>query len=177
MGVRNLKVAAASLCLSAILVTGCGNEAENKNEISFDINSQCISYETGVPTGIISYEYLNNYIKIITLEHGDIEKTILMLKEVTNYAGGRYSEPYSGLEYIDLKTGTTIIKYYYDGKYANENSYVIGENLNIVAEQDITGYLLSENFIKKEYNIEEVITFFEETIKPTLGSNENEMVK
>ena len=41
---------------------------------------------------------------------------------------------------------------------------------------DLT-YQIQEDYIKQEYEIGEVLTFFEEIIKPTLNSNEKEMVK
>lgn len=163
--IRNLRVLAASLCLSTTLLTGCSEKEY--------YGTSKIDYESEIPTGTISYEDLNNCGKIVTVESNEITSQLFVMKE-KNYHSSRYGSSYYVTSYTDLKTGTAIIEY---KDISDEKIWVVGENLTIVEEQDITSYLLQENFIKKEYEVSEVLTFFEETIKPILNGNEKEMVK
>lgn len=164
--IKKLKLLSASLCLGAALLTGCGNKQY--------FGSSKISYESETPEGKIKYDDLSNCLKIVTLEQNEMSNHLLLMKETLRKSTSGYhiNTEYS---YVDLKTGTTIIKY----KVSNdgEKTWGVGENLNIVEEQDITGYLLKENYIKNEYDVNEVITFFEESILPTLDSSDKVMTK
>lgn len=165
-GIKNLKVMAASLCLTATLLTGCGDDKEIK------FGNSTVNYENEIPTGKISYNDLNNYVKVIVFEHENASYNRLIIKDKITYAA-RTREPYDRIQYVDLKNGVPIIDYYDD----SEIGWVVGENLNIIEEKSITSHLLQEDFIKKEYTLDEVMAFFEEKIKPTLENNEKELVK
>lgn len=170
-GIRNLKVFAIGLCLSSTLLVGC-NSSNNENEIKF--GSSIINSENENLTGTINYNDLSNYCKIVTIEQDNVTSHRLYIKKErcsSNLRGPKYNIT----SYIDLKTGVTIIE---SIEHSNSDiNYIVGENLTIVEEKEITSYLLEHEFIKQEYELNEVIEFFEETIKPTLSSNEKEMVK
>lgn len=172
MNVKNLKIMAASLCLSTTLLTGC---SESENEISFGTDTT-ISYETATPQGTISYADLSNCGKIVTVENNEVTKTFLLIKTKKMFSN-RYGNSYDLVNYIDLKSGTTIIGYKDYVAEESEMLYLSGENIEIIDELDITGYLFQQEFIKREYEVEEILTFFEEKIKPTLESSKKELVK
>jgi len=182
MDIKNLKVVAASLCLSAILVTGCGNEIENENILTFGNydNKIELSYENGIPEGIITYENLDLYVKIVTVNIDDANKSLLMIKNQRRFAGSmRMSNirAHEETEYVDLKSGITIIDYYDYIEEDREDFYLTGENITIVKEKNITEYLIEYDFVKKEYTYEEIIDFYDEKIKPNLDLSEKELVK
>lgn len=174
--VKNLKVVAAGLCLGVTLLTGCG---DNPNEIVIGGVSKdvILNYESEIPTGTFTYDKLNEYVKIVTLSNNDINYSFLLIKNKISYKGGRYTSAYDHIEYIDFKTGTIIYAYDDYSISGKEISWIVGENLTLVCEKDITGYLFQENFIKKEYEVGEILDFYEEKIKPTLNSSEKELVK
>ena len=169
-GVKNLKVFGASLCLSAVLLTGCG-------ETRLPVGNSDIVVEEGKTTGTISYEDVDKYIKIVTFEQNGTENYYLMVKKHSeiNYAN-IFLASYKEDSYYDLKTWACVIKRY--DYYAQQQIvYEIGGDLNIVEEKSIFPYLLSENFIKKDYTVEELLTFYEEKVIPTLNSDTKELVK
>lgn len=167
--IKNLKVLAAGLCLSVGLLTGCSND----NEIVFGQSK--IDYESVTPEGTISYEDLNNCGKIVTLEQNGVTIHKVLMKTNYNFVAIRGGSSYNEFNYYDLSSGTRMIGYR-DYVSKTDREWIVGENLTIIGEQDITSYLLQENFIKKEYAVEDVLTFFEEKIKPTLDSNK-ELIK
>ena len=84
---------------------------------------------------------------------------------------------YIRTKYFDLKTGACMIDYLDYYNQDNVISWNNGEGLNIINEENISFYLVSENFVQKEYTIEEVISFFEEKILPTVETENKELVK
>lgn len=167
-GIKNLKVLGASLCLSAVLLTGCG-------ETRIPVENSDVVVEEGKTTGTISYEDTDQYVKIVTFEKDGKESNYLMIKTHSEISLPP-ANSYKADSYYDLKTGTCVIRYY---NYYNQQKivYEIGEDLNIVEEKSISPYLLSEDFMKKDYTVEELLKFFKEKVLPTLSSNNKEMVK
>ena len=168
-GVENLKVLGASLCLSAVLLTGCG-------ETRISVGNSNIVVEEEKTTGTISYEDLSNHVKLVIFKEGESSVArLLVRKEDNGYV--RYSGSYTHIQYSDLKTGITFIEYLdYNNKDIDKKWYV-GESLTIIREENITSYLLLEDFIKKDYTVEELLTFLEEKVLPTLNSDNKELVK
>jgi len=176
-GVKNLKVMAAGLCLGVTLLTGCG-----KDRVTFidgTSNPITLVLEEGKTSGMISYGDLCEHVKIVTFENvGNIQHYLLVkvLANHSNYKDKEDVDNYDFIRYSDLKTGCVIMEYNY---YYNVDKKVLifGEDLIIKDVKDITSYLVMENFVKREYCVEEIFTFFEEKIKPTLSSSEKELVK
>ena len=83
---------------------------------------------------------------------------------------------YANYTIYDLMSGTSIIKYTKEDD-KDEVTYSLGESLPIKEELPFTPYLITEDFIKNEYTVEEVIEFFNEKVKPSLTSKEKELVK
>ena len=165
----NLRVLGASLCLSAILLTGCGEE-------KILVGSSAIIVEEGTTTGSISYENLSNYVKVVNFQQNELNFTRLMIKE-ESYITVMYGRSHSKVQYKDLETGATFIEYR-DYAYADESiDWSVGENIVIINEVNITSYLLSTDFVKKEYTVEELLTFFYEKILPTLENDNKELIK
>lgn len=162
MNIKNLKVVAAGLCLGATLLTGCSNKIPH---ISSDL-----TIEDNKVEGNISYQDLDKYAEIIKFEQDGKENVMLCLKNEyfcnlnTNYT------------IYDLMSGTSIIKYTKEDD-KDEVTYSLGESLPLKEELPFTPYLVTEDFIKNEYTVEEVIEFFNEKVKPSLASQEKELVK
>lgn len=163
MNIKNLKVVAAGLCLGATLLTGCSDKIPY---ISSDL-----TIEDNKVEGNISYEDLDRYVEIIKFEQDGKENAILCLKNEFFYLNG--STTYT---IYDLTSGASIIKYTKDDD-EDEVTYSLGESLSIREELPLAPYLISENFVKSEYTVEEVIEFFNEKVKPSLASQEKELVK
>lgn len=162
---KKLKVLSIGLCVGTTLLTGCNNKEH--------FGTSTISYESKIPQGKIKYDDLSNHLKIVTLEQNEMTNHLLLMKNIEEYNYDSIYR-YDATTYVDLKTGTSIIKYTVNN---DKKTWTIGENLNIIEEQDITGYLLQEDFIKKEYDVNEIITFFEESILPTLDRSDKVMIK
>ena len=165
MNIKNLKVMAASLCLGATLLTGCGNKIPN-------ISSK-LTIEDNKLEGSISYEDLDEHVEIISFEQDGKENAMLCLKTKYHYYCRLGTFTYT---FYDLVSGTTFIKY--DEHIASkEKTYSLGESLSVKEELPFTPYLVTEGFIKSEYTVDEVVEFFNEKVKPSLVSKEKELVK
>ncbi len=163
--IKNLKVVGASFCLGAVLLTGCGDSYGvnyGQNFITYHKNSDEIK-------GTFSYEDLVNDVKICSFQQEDGKSYRLCVIINNHNALG-----YDVTTYYDIKTGASIIGY---REKQDERVYVRGEDLEIVAEINLDNYLLKENFVKKEYTVNEIIQFYEEKILPTLEENDKELVK
>lgn len=164
MNIKNLKVVAASLCLGATLLTGCGDRIPY-------IGSN-LTIEDNKVKGNISYADLDKHAEIVSFEESDKEIIMLCLKTHYHYVS-RFTD-YTSYAIYDLESGTTIIEY---TESKDEVTYLIGESLSIKEELPLAPYLISENFLKSEYTVEELIEFFNEKVKPSLTSKEKELVK
>ena len=168
MDIKNLKVMAASLCLGATLLTGCGNKIPN-------ISSK-LTVENNKLEGNISYEDLDEHVEIISFEQDGKENTILCLKTKYNYYYRLDTLTYITYTFYDLVSGTAFIEY--DEHIASkEITYSLGESLSVKEELPLTPYLVAEGFMKNEYTVDEVVEFFNEKVKPSLVSKEKELVK
>ena len=166
MNIKNLKVVAAGLCLGATLLTGCSNKIPH---ISSDL-----TIEDNKVEGNISYQDLDKYAEIIKFEQDSKENVMLCLKYYCEY--DHYSVSYTNYTIYDLMSGTILIQYKKNND-KDEVTYSLGESLPIKEELPLAPYLISENFVKSEYTVEEVIEFFNEKVKPSLASQEKELVK
>lgn len=171
MKIKNLKVVAASLCLGTTLLTGCGEAKVTVGNSVLTYNSENSQIE-----GTITFENLCNYGKVVVFKDNVQTFSRLVLKKEHKYSGKYSDSNYNYIEYIDLETISKLFSYK-DYTISKEREYEAGETLNIISETDIVGYLINEDFIKREYTVEELITFFDEKIKPTLDSSEKELVK
>ena len=170
-GIKNLKVFAVGLCLSATLLVGCNekNITVGKSKIVYDSENNTIE-------GNVTFEDLNKYGKVVILEENDEVFSRLLLKKEGTYLGKYSYSSYDYKKYIDLETGALLIAYN-DYHSSGEREWITGQHLNITMEMSITSYLVNNNFVKTDYTIEELISFFEESVIPTLNNNEKEMVK
>ena len=167
--VKNLKVLGASLCLGAVLLTGCGKD-------KIEVGKSVIVIEEEKTIGNISYEDIEQQMRIVSLNQDGKVSYHLLVKESDLYYGGRSDYAFYSYSYYDLKTGVCLIKY---RDYYNQEKieYTIGEELNIVEESKITPYLVSNAFIQKEYTVEEILNFFNEQVLPTLENNSKELIR
>ncbi|MDD6224571.1 MAG: hypothetical protein PUB18_06215 [bacterium] len=168
MKIKNIKIMAASTILGLNLMTGCGY-----HNVRF--GDTTISYDQKNSSGTIKYEDLSNYVKVVIVEAGEGKNTLLLMKatEKIEVIG---IQPHYLTEYIELSSGSCLIKYK-DYEDAGNREWLIGGNLNIVEEQAIDDYLLQEKWIQQEYDVNEIIAFFDEKIIPTVESNDKEMIK
>lgn len=169
-GIKNLKVLGASLCLGAVLLTGC-------RETRISVGDSDIILEEGKTTGSISYENVDKWVKIISFEQDGVISNQLMSIYRSNYFNFSQGQFYL-YRYYDLKKGVCLMKYYsYPTSSNKKDEYIIGESLNIIDEKSITPYLLYGDFVQKEYTVEELLAFFQEKVLPTLENNNKELVK
>lgn len=168
MNIKNLKVMAASLCLGATLLTGCGNKIPN-------ISSK-LTIEDNKLEGSISYEDLDEHVEMISFEQDGKENAMLCLKTVSS---GYYDFIFGNcVTYYDLVSGAPLIEYIkVIGEDKEKVTYSLGESLSVKEELPLTPYLVTEGFIKSEYTVDEVVEFFNEKVKPSLVSKEKELVK
>lgn len=162
--IKNLKVVGASLCLGAVLLTGCGDSYKviyGSSSITYHKDNEEIE-------GTISYENLVSLTKICSFQQED--EKFYRLCAINKQ---RYFPSYF-IQYYDMKTGSCIIDYQ---ETDGEKVYTIGEDLEIVEEINLDSYLLTEDFIKKEYTVDELLHFYEEKILPTLKEESKELVK
>ena len=161
MNIKNLKVIAAGLCLGATLLTGCSDKIPY-------IDSK-LTIKNNKVEGNISYKDLDKYVEIVNFEQDGKKNVILCLKNRYFYYSGSTS-----YTIYDLMSGTAIVKYNEDN---GEVTYSLGASLPLKEELPLTPYLVTQDFIKPEYTVEEVIEFFNEKVKPSLASQEKELVK
>lgn len=179
LGVKNLRVVAASLCLSITLLSGCGSK-ENPNEIVIDGISKdvVLNYESEIPTGMISYDNVDEYVKVVKIKNETTEFNRLVILDKDYYTGSmRHYNPHTDVRYIDLKSGVIIIEYMDYSSEDEEDYWVTGKNFEVLEEINITNYLLQEDFVKREYEVSEILDFYEEKVLPTLDSSEKELIK
>lgn len=168
-GIRNLKVLGASLCLSAVLLTGCG-------ETRIQVGKSDIILEEGKTTGSISYEDIDEWVKIVSFEqNGKISYRLLAIESKGYYSSD--NGYYYCRDYYDLRTGACLFEYYTYPNIKKEDEYIIGESLNLIEEIAISPYLVAEDFVQKEYTVEELLKFFDEKVLPTLKNDNKEFVK
>lgn len=163
MNIKNLKVVAAGLCLGATLLTGCSDKIPY-------IDSKLMIEDNKV-VGNITYEDLDKYVEIIKFEQDGKENVMLCVKNEWFYRHG-----ITTYTIYDLMSGASIIKYTKEDD-KDEVTYSLGESLPLKEELPFTPYLVTEDFVKSEYTVEEVIEFFNEKVKPSLASQEKELVK
>lgn len=171
MKIRNLKYSLAILGIATtVVLTGCGEKRK------VQIGDSVIKYCEDEIKGSISYNELVRNIKVVTLEENNNLYYRLLVKDIkSNYKDLNFdSEAGTLVRYFDLKTDSCLMSYvdYHNGKVA----YYIGENLNIVEEKDISSYLLKEDFVKTDYEVEEVIQFFNEKIEPSLSEDDKDRI-
>ena len=141
--IKNLKIVGLGLCLNASLLTGC-------NSLPFGTGMGIIYYESGEIEGKLSYQDVDNHVKIVTFEENDAEITRLVY--VNNYKYTNIS-----LSYYDLESGTLL------KTNSNVNDYSkTGENLNIIDTKEFIPYLFVDENIKDKYDVSELIDVYKE---------------
>lgn len=123
-------------------------------------------------SGAISYKNLENaYLKIVTLEYnGKRLEPKLMAIYFYRYRPMRDGGRYDTVNYIDLESGVTQITYFYPNCYNEEETpeITIGENFTILEEISLFDFVIENNWLEDEYDVNELITFFKEKVKPEL---------
>ena len=167
-------MATLGLSTSISLLGGCGDTS--KQIYVGDIGASKITYnkEANLISGSISYENLEKgYLKIATLEYNGKElepklKAIYFYKYRPVRGGGGYDT----INYIDLESGVTQITYLYPNYYNEKETpeITIGENFTIIEEISLFDFIIENNWLQDEYDINELIKFFEEIVKPELES-------
>ena len=148
-----------SLLLS--LVSGCNSKNENSVRVGY-VGTSKIVYEEDKLSGSISYNNIEqNYLRMLM----EFDQT---------HIGGR-GPNYWTLKYTELTSGVTMIEYHLKDGYEEDEkpTIIIGNDLEIVYEQSYFDYILQNNWIQNEYDINELMNFFNEKIKPELMENEN----
>lgn len=77
---------------------------------------------------------------------------------------------YDTIDYIDLESGMTQMTYFYPKGFNESPKIEKGENFIIVEEISLFDFIIENNWLQEEYDINELIKFFEEIVKPELES-------
>lgn len=77
---------------------------------------------------------------------------------------------YDTIDYIDLESGMTQMTYFYPKGFNESPKIEKGENFTIVEEISLFDFIIENNWLQEEYDINELITFFKEIVKPELES-------
>ena len=157
---------AGTIAFTSSSLTGCGNSYSIKES-----NFKIVYEEDNTITGTISYKDVENYIKIITIEQGEMTKKYLMIKK-DEYHISRYSSN-TQIKYINLEDGTEMLHYYYGGKHFNEeelknrqpDEIFVGKNIKILEEESLTTYLMQQDKIQREYDVNDLISFYHNNVK------------
>lgn len=174
LGVKNLRVLAAGLCLGVTLLSGCGG---NKNTVTIGDSKIVYNYENNQITGSITFEDLNSYGKVVVLQDNGEKFCRLLIRQEGNRSGGRFTaDDHDYIVYEDLETGATMI-HYKNYTYTQEEVWEKGKDLEIISEVGITSYLVNKDFVKTSYSVDELITFVKDNVIPSLDLNEKELVK
>lgn len=166
----------AALGLSTCLTLSSCGESEQSKKISIgDYGVSKISYENDVLNGKISYSNLEKgFIKIVTLSYNEkiLEPKLMGINII-------YSRPlrgggYDSTNYIDLDTGVVQLSYcYYLYSEDEKPQITIGENFKIEEEIPLFDFIVEENWLQDEYDINDLIEFYNEKVKPKLNKEEN----
>lgn len=123
----------------------------------------------------MSYKNLeNNCLRIVTLSYnGKVLEPKLMAISVRTHGGMRGGR-WKTKEYIDLETGISQIHYRYPTTSSKEEeaSITSGENFEIVEEISLFDYIIQENWLQDEYDVNELIKFYNEKVKPVIEEEE-----
>lgn len=168
--------------LGMVASVGCGKD---DNSYTFKVSgtdSKIVWSNDDSVCGSISYADIEGRIKIVVLEQNGVVKPYFMLKDFY-YALGKGSS-YTYLSYVDLHSGTTMMYSKWSGSYSNEQDArglepmsTIGQNITIVEELEFFDYLIQYGKIQREYDINELITFYDEEIEPSLEASLSEKSK
>lgn len=173
-------IAVLELSTTLSLLGGCASSStNNSNSKSIQIGDSKfsrITYDENEINGKISYQNLeNNCLRIVTLSYnGKVLEPKLMAVSV-RAQGGMRGPHWKTKEYIDLETGVLQIHYRYPTTSSKEEeaSITFGENFEIVEEISLLDFIIQENWLQDEYDVNELIKFFNEKVKPALVEDTN----
>ena len=167
---KRLRTIAICMGMSVISICGC----QKKDSYKINIGNSKIIYEEGNINGNVSYEDIEE-LKIVTIKQGDttFKKCMIVYKEC--YGGTRsFNVRYDIYNYIDIETGVTLLKLKDTG--VEEYTILLGEELEIIEEQNFFDFFFDPQNIQREYDINELLTYFHEEIESQLN-DENTLSK
>lgn len=175
---KKIKPLVAAFGLStALYLGGCGSNTSSKTiEIGNDLGNSKITYEEETLSGSISYSHLEDgYVRIVTLCYNEkVLEPKLMSIHLNKYRPMRGGGGYDILEYTDLETGVTLLSYFYPNYYSEEEvpEILTGENFDIVENLSLFDYIVEENWLQDEYEINELLEFYSEKVNLTMETEE-----
>lgn len=145
---------------STLCLMGCRSD----EPYHVSIGSSVITYEANSLRGMIGYQDLTN-LKIMTLKQNEELKDRLIV--IQKYVDESFFEPDTNvIQYIDLETGVAIKEYHYT---QNETPVMtIGEDIEIIKEQDISFYLFQLDHIQAQYNVKDIVKIYHDEIIPSI---------
>lgn len=154
--------------LTAIALTGCNDSYTIKRG-----ELKIVYEQDNTINGTISYADVENYIKIITIKQKEFTKKMLVIKILEQHPTRSFR--YTLFKYIQIISGTEILTYKFEGllkeeeiKDKNPKTILLGEDIQLLEEESLTNYLIQEDKIQREYDINELITFFNEHVNNTV---------
>ena len=88
----------------------------------------------------------------------------------------RFGNEYDEIYYIDLENGLTQITYFYPDCYSEEEDVkmeiTVGEDFTIIEEVSLFDYIVEEEWFQEEYDVNELLEFFDTKVKPKLVAQE-----
>ncbi len=174
---KKIKPLVAAFGLSTVLtLTGCGDTGKVVcvGESAYRWASK-IYYDDSEINGTISYDNLEKgFLCIVTLElNGKSLEPKLMAINFHEFhpTRGAWNDT---LSYVDLESGITQIEYHYPGGYTEGAipEIQVGSNFEIIDEKNLFDFIIEENWLQDEYEINELIEFYNEKVNLTMETEE-----
>lgn len=149
--INKLKVLSFALLIS---LTGCETNLET-------IKSS--SYEE------FTFDDLSN-LKIINFEYCGNNMQRLVYKNTKNMTNPRSNIKKEKIEYIDLETNLTLIRYFNNNDVI---TYEIGKDINITSEEELGYFIIDKNTLKNSYSKNEIFDIYNNIDSKTKTLNMN----
>ncbi len=157
-----------ALCLAGSCMLGLSGCYDRK--IYTGANNGNIEYTGDDINGRISYYTVDRYMRIVTFsqDNATFRRLVVLNIDFHTYTFGKRTKEF---KYYDVETGVLLLNYEEDLD-KGEIEYKFGDKLTIVSEQDYLPFLLQEDKIEYDYDVNELISYYHDEVEPVLDSEE-----
>lgn len=155
--------------LTTVSLTGCG--ASNNAYKVRGTNIEIVWENDEIASGTIPYDDILGHIKVVILEQdGTIEPFLMIKEKELRPKNVIYS---TILSFINMKNGKIIIQYHWSTYNADIDSVEptgneIGKQITILEEHEFYDYLYEYGEIRSEFDVTELIDFYDNEVEPKL---------
>lgn len=167
LGISSTLLIGGCSYINDIIYVGSTEASELTLDKNYDLN------------GSISYKNLEKgYVRIITLKYNDkILEPKLMVIYHNLYRPIRM-KGYDTIEFFDIESKMVLLAYFYPNYYSEEEIPEItrGEEFTILENVSMFDFLVDEGWFQEEYDINELIEFYNEKVKPNFETIEEDEI-